>query len=171
MARIAYPDPNAPEIAPLVERIKGERGKLLNLYRMLLHSPPVAEGWLTFLTAIRQKCSLSARIRELAIMRIAVVNGADYEFRAHTPFALAEGITEKQIDSLREGKTELFNAVEQSVLAYTESMTREIHVPDAVFQAVKVHFNEREMVELTATIAAYNLVSRFLEAIQVDHDK
>ncbi len=37
--------------------------------------------------------------------------------------------------------------------------------------AAKAHFDEREMVELTATIAAYNLVSRFLEAMQIDHDK
>lgn len=171
MARIPYADAANPTIAPLVERIKGERGKLLNLYGMLLHSPPVAEGWLTFLTAIRQKCALSARIRELVIMRIAVINGADYEFRAHTPFALAEGITQQQIDGLRAGKADLFDTVEQSALAYSESMTRDVHVPDAVFDAVKIHFDEREMVELTATIAAYNLVSRFLEAMQIDHDK
>ena len=171
MARIPYADANNPAIAPLVERIKGERGKVLNLYGMLLHSPPVAEGWLTFLTAIRQKCSLSARIRELVIMRIAVLNGADYEFRAHTPFALAEGITQQQIASLAAGDVSLFDPVEQSALAYSESMTRDIHVPQAVFDAVKIHFNEREMVELTATIGAYNLVSRFLEAMQINHDK
>lgn len=171
MARIPYADANNPAIAPLVERIKGERGKVFNLYGMLLHSPPVAEGWLTFLTAIRQKCSLSARIRELVIMRIAVMNGADYEFQAHTPFALAEGITQEQIASLAAGDVNLFDPVEQSALAYSESMTRDIHVPQAVFDAVKIHFNEREMVELTATIGAYNLVSRFLEAMQIDHDK
>lgn len=171
MARIPYADVNNPAIAPLVERIKGERGKVFNLYGMLLHSPPVAEGWLAFLTAIRQKCSLSARIRELVIMRIAVMNGADYEFRAHTPFALAEGITQQQIASLAAGDGSLFDPVEQSALAYCESMTRDIHVPQAVFDAVKIHFNEREMVELTATIGAYNLVSRFLEAMQIDHDK
>jgi alkylhydroperoxidase family enzyme len=170
MARISYPNPGDPEIAPLVERIKSERGKLLNLYGMLLHSPPLAEGWLAFLTAIRQKCSLSGRIRELVIMRVAVINDADYEFRAHTPFALKEGISQLQIDALREGKFDVFDALERSVLAYCDSMTREVHVPDAVFEAVRMHFNERELVELSATIAAYNLVSRFLEALQIDHE-
>ncbi len=169
MARISYPDPNNPEIAPLVERIKGERGKLFNLYGMLLHSPPVAEGWLAFLTAIRQKCSLPGRIRELVIMRIAVINGAEVEFRAHARFALEEGISQLQIDALRDGTLDLFDDLERGVLAYSESMTRDVHVPDAVFEAVKIHFNERELVELTATIAAYNLVSRFLEALQIDH--
>ena len=170
MARIPYPDPRNPAIAPLVQRIERERGKVLNLYGMLLHSPPVAEGWLAFLTAIRQKCNLSGRVRELVTMRIAVINGAEYEFRAHVPFALNEGITQAQIDALRESRLDAFDERERTILAYCDSMTREIHVPDAVFQAVRPHFDERELVELTATIAAYNLVSRFLEALQVDHD-
>ena len=170
MARIAYPDLKATEIAPLVARIERERGKVLNLYRMLLHSPPVAEGWLAFLTAIRQKGVLSGHIRELVIMRIAVLNGADYEFRAHAPFALAEGISQAQIDALTQGGTDAFGDVERSVLAYCDAMTRGVHVPQAVFDAVRPHFSEREIVELTATIGAYNLVSRFLEALQVDHE-
>ncbi len=170
MARIAYPDPDSPEAAALVARIKAERGKVFNLYAMLLHSPPVAEGWLAFLTAIRQKCTLSGRVRELVIMHIAVINRAEYEFRQHTPFALKEGITQAQIDALAEGRLDAFPAVDRAVLAYAESMTRAIHVPDAVFKAVHAHFNERELVELTATIAAYNLVSRFLEALQIDHE-
>ena len=170
MARIPYPDLHSPTIAPLVERIERERGKVLNLYGMLLHSPPVAEGWLAFLTAIRQQCQLSGRDRELVILRIAVINGADYEFRAHVPFALKEGITQAQIEALREGRADAFDPRERDVLAYCDSMTREIHVPDAVFQAVRPHFTERELGELTATIAAYTLVSRFLEALQVDHE-
>lgn len=170
MARIAYPDLHQPALAPVVERIVAERGHVLKLYEMLLHSPPVAAGWLTFLTAIRQQCNLSGRIRELVILRVAVINGAEYEFRAHIPFALKEGFSQGQIDAVREGTFESFDAAERAALAYSESITRDVQVPDAVFEAVRLHFNERELVELSATIAAYNLVSRFLEALQVDHD-
>jgi alkylhydroperoxidase family enzyme len=171
MARISYPDLDRPEIAPLAARIKAERGgKLLNLYRMLLHSPPVAEGWLAFLTAIRQKCSFSARIRELVIMRIAVLNAAEYEFQAHLPFAREEGVSEAQVEALRTGDPGRFDERERAALAYAEAMTRTIRVPDELFAAVRRHFAEREIVELTATIGAYNLVSRFLEALQVDHE-
>ena len=56
------------------------------------------------------------------------------------------------------------------MLDYTESMTRDVHVPDAIFAAVSKHFDARQIVELTATIAGYNLVSRFLEALKVDHE-
>ena len=170
MARIPYANQSNPEVAALVERIKKERGKVLNLYGMLLHSPPVAEGWLKLFTAIRQQGSLSGRLRELVIMQIAVVNKAEYEFDQHVPFALKEGISQEQLDALRAGRFDAFSALEQSVLTYADSMTRDVHVPDDVFAAVKPHFNARELVELTATIAGYNLVSRFLEALQIDHE-
>lgn len=169
MARIPYPDDSNPEVAQLRAQIIAERGKLHNLYRMLLNSPPVAQGWLNFLTAIRQKCSLSGRLRELAILRIAVINGADYEFVSHVPYALKEGLTREQIDGVAQwDSTHLYSEVERAVLGYTDAMTRDVHVADAVFEPVRRHFNDREVTELTATIAAYNLVSRFLEALQVD---
>jgi alkylhydroperoxidase family enzyme len=170
MARIAYADIQNPAIAPEVARVVKERGSVLKLYEMLLHSPPVAAGWLTFLTAIRQQGVLSGRIRELVIMNVAVINGAEYEFSAHTPFALREGFSQAQLDDIRVGQVDSFDACERAALAYSESMTREIQVPDAIFEAVRRHFNERELVELTATIAAYNMVSRFLEALKVDHE-
>ena len=59
---------------------------------------------------------------------------------------------------------------DRAVLALTDEMTRNVQVRDETYAAAKKHFNDREMVELTATIAAYNLVSRFLEANQVDHE-
>ena len=46
-------------------------------------------------------------------------------------------------------------------------MTRHVHVPGEVFARLRPHFDERLLVELTATIGGYNLVSRFLEALQI----
>ena len=172
MARLPYADPTDPAIAAQAAQISAERGgKLLNLYKMLLQSPPVADGWRQLLTAIRQQCTLSARYRELAIMRIAVLNEADYEFAQHVPFALKEGYTEQQLAALKTPQyRDHFEPLDLQVIDYTDAMTRTIRVPQVVFDGLKSHFNEREIVELTATIAAYNMVSRFLEALQLDHD-
>ena len=170
MARIPYADEKDPEIAALADQIRKERcGRVLNLYRMLLNSPPVASGWLNLLTAIRQKAILPGKFRELAILRIAIINGADYEYRAHIPFALKEGASQAQVDALKDWtRSDRFDETERAVLAYTDAMTKDVQVSDKVFDAVSKHFNPREMTELTATIAAYNLVSRFLEALKVD---
>ena len=171
MARLPEPDLNLPALAALIVRIKEERsGKLLNLYRMLLHSAPVADGWRGLMTAIRQQTSLSGRIRELVILHIAVINGADYEFRAHVPFALQEGITQGQIDALKRGDIAGLGDAERVVLNYAAAMTIEVRVTDALFDEVRRHFDAREIVELTAAIAAYNMVSRFVEALRIDPD-
>ena len=173
MARIPYADPNAnDEVKALAERIQKERGRLHKLYLMLLNSPPVARGWLDLLTAVRQQCNLPARYREFAILRIAILNGADYEYVSHVPIAMKEGITEAQIDALDDWsrKSNVYEPADVAVLAYTDAMTEDIQVSDEVFDALRPHFDTREITELTATIAAYNLVSRFLEAVKIDHD-
>jgi alkylhydroperoxidase family enzyme len=133
MARLEYADEKqSPEVAALARRIRSERGTMHNLYRMLLQSPPVAEGWLTFLTAIRQKCELPGNYRELAILRIALLNRAQYEYEGHVPHALRVGIRQSQIDDLESWqRSPEFDAVERTVLAYTDSMTRQVQVPDA----------------------------------------
>jgi alkylhydroperoxidase family enzyme len=172
MARLPYAkEDQDEEVAALAAQIRKERGQMHNLYLMLLNSPPVARGWLGLLTAVRQQCKLPGRFRELAILRIALLNRAHYEYEGHVPFAVKAGLSQQQIDGLPNWKTsELFNEIERAVLTYTEAMTKDIQVPDAVFAALQPHFATRELTELTATIATYNLVSRFLEALKIDSD-
>ncbi|GAC1358035.1 MAG: carboxymuconolactone decarboxylase family protein [Variovorax sp.] len=172
MARLPYADLTTPGAKPLVERIVAERGSVLHLYQMLLHSPPVAEGWLAYLTAIRQKSSLSPALRELVIMRVASLNHAPYEAEQHAPIALREGVTQAQLDGLGhwEGSSE-FTAEQRAVLALTDGMTRNVQVPAAAVAAVRGFLGDRELVELVATVGAYNMVSRFLEALEIhSHD-
>ena len=54
-----------------------------------------------------------------------------------------------------------------AVMAYTDAMTLDVSVPDAVFERLRGCFGEREVVEITATVGAYNCVSRFLVALDV----
>jgi len=173
MARIPYADLTNPEAKPLVERIVAERGGVLHLYQMLLHSPPVASGWLNYLTAIRQQSTLPGGLRELVIMRIAVLNGAPYEAEQHAPIALREGVSQVQLNDLDNWQqSKNYDATQRAVLAYTDAMTKDIHVSPEVFAAVKAVLTDRLLVELTATVGAYNMVSRFLEALQIhSHDQ
>lgn len=173
MARIPYADLTNPEAKPLVDRIVAERGGVLHLYQMLLHSPPVASGWLNYLTAIRQQSSLPGGLRELVIMRIAILNGAPYEAEQHAPIALREGVSQVQLDELEHWQqSKNYDATQRAVLAYTDAMTKEIHVSPEVFAAAKAALTDRLLVELTATVGAYNMVSRFLEALQIhSHDQ
>jgi AhpD family alkylhydroperoxidase len=148
-------------------RIVRARGSISALYAVLLNSLPVAEGWESLLTAIRQKTQLRPDLRELIILRVAVLNRAPYEFDAHVPHARAAGLSEAKITAARLSDMEAFDGMERLVLDYTDAMTREIQVPDALFARIAAAFDATGRVELTATIAAYNMVSRFLEALHV----
>ncbi len=167
-ARIApAPPAQDPEGRALEQRISAARGEINALYAVLLNSPPVAHGWEQMLTAIRQKTGIPAHLRELVILRIAVLNRVEYEFNSHVPYARAAGVSEAKMAAVRSGDRPAFNDLENLVLDYTEVMTREIHVPDALFARIAAAFDSKARVELTATVAAYNMVSRFLAALQI----
>jgi 4-carboxymuconolactone decarboxylase len=162
-----------PELAAIEAGIQAERGRVSLLYQVLLNSPTLAQGWEGLLTAVRNRSSLPADLREMIILRVAVLNRAPYEFEAHVPHALKAGMPQEKIDALRdlqrpEGLTG-FSDQERRVLALTDAMTRDIDVPDSVFDPIKPLFSEQQLIDLVATVAAYNMVSRFLVALRVGH--
>ena len=169
--RIAPVAPGSrPELAAIEQRILQERGRVSTLYQVLLNSAPLAEGWEALLTAIRNRASVPARLRELAILRIAVLNGAGYEFDAHVPHAQKAGVPNAAISALKSGTiSDALPPLDRLVLELTDTMTRDIEVPDALFERVRERFDDAQLVELVATIAAYNMVSRFLVALRVGH--
>ncbi len=124
------------------------------------------------LGAIRTKNSLPDDIREIAICRPALINRAWFEWNAHAPILRnAAGFTEEKLSVVKQLHPTSKGALDERqwvVLRYADAMTRDVTVPQSLFDEVKAAgFNEQEIVELTATVAAYNLVSRFLVALDV----
>ncbi|ADP15300.1 carboxymuconolactone decarboxylase family protein 2 [Achromobacter xylosoxidans A8] len=162
-----------PELAEVEARISAARGRISPLYQVLLNSPAVVQGWEAMLTAIRLNTSVPPRLRELIILRVATLNNAPYEFEAHVPHALAAGMSQALVDELRGGpapaELQGLEPGEAEVLALTDAMTRDIEVSDAVFAPLRARYDDTQLVELAATVGAYNMVSRFLVALRVGH--
>ena len=161
--------------ADLVAAIRARRanGNLLNLDRMLLHSPPMARGWNTFMGAIRRDLDIAPLLRELAICAVAKLNRAEYEWIQHAPEFLAAGGTQAQLDAMLDiekapDNSAAFNALERLVLKLTEEMTRNIAVSAATLDALRAHLPNREVTEIVCVIASYNMVSRFLVALGIE---
>jgi alkylhydroperoxidase family enzyme len=126
----------------------------------------------SFMGAIRTKTSLPTSIRELAISRVAMLNKAWYEWGHHAPLLQeCDGIQKEHVDAvLRTPAHQTADVLDEkhaSVMAYSDAMTLDVTVPEAVFERLKRSFSNREIVEITATIAAYNCVSRLLVALDV----
>lgn len=129
-------------------------------------------GWNALLGAIRTKNSLPADIREIAICRPALINRAWFEWNAHAPILLeSPGFTEEKLEVVKQLHPTSKGALDDrqwAVLKYADSMTRDVSVPQSLFNEVKAAgFSEQEIVEITATVASYNMVSRFLVALDV----
>ena len=165
--------PPSPSSAAAYTQISARRAPrpFLALDLTLLHSPPVASGWSSFLGAIRTQTSLAASIREVCICRVAALNGAEYEWVYHIGILRSEGgvgeIGEREVrNGRKEGEGQL-DERQWAVIAYTDAMTRDVKVGEDIFERLKMWFSEREIVEITAVVAAYNCVSRFLVALDV----
>jgi 4-carboxymuconolactone decarboxylase len=155
----------------LIGKIRaGRRGSLINVYRLLLHTPALAAIWLEFVSAARFKTALDGRLREIVIVRVAHLNRTTYVFRQHVPqLSVPEGLSDAESAALADWqKATSFSARERAALAYTDAMTRDIAVPDDVFAALRRHFDERQIVELSVLIGLYNMHTRVFTALGID---
>ena len=160
-----------PELAEMIARFRaGRRGKLINIYRMLLNAPPLAESWFNHSNTVRWKTTLPGRLREIVIIRMGHLTNTQYVLRQHVPsLALADGLSIAECDALADWPASKFcRASERAALSYADTMTRDIMVPDAVYADVKRHFTPREIVELTVLIGTYNMNARVLQALELD---
>ena len=166
-----------PELAAQEAAIAAARGRISPLYQVLLNSPAVAHGWEQMLSAIRNHNSLSPAMRELVILRVAVLNNAPYEFEAHAPIAAAAGVSAAAIARIQnatpvDDRTDSlsdFSPIDCLVIRLTDAMTRNIEVPDLLYSEIQQHFSTQNQLDLVATIAAYNMVSRLLVALKIGH--
>jgi alkylhydroperoxidase family enzyme len=169
MARVEYPDTGSPEARQVVEEIRKQRnGRFPHLFHMQLYNPALADAWLRLGTAVRYKSELDPATRELAICLVARTTAAEYEWQAHRALAIGLGIPEQQLERILDWRSAEFDPRQRAVLALAEQLTRNVDVDDATFEAVRAELNPRQLVELVATVAYYNMVARFLVGLRID---
>ncbi len=166
-----------PQPQDLVEAVKKRRGgELIELDKALLWSEPIARGWNVYLGAVRTGLPTSRKLRELGILVVARLTGADYEYVHHAPDFLAAGGTQVQLDALnllmqsnpRDVPVDAaWSATESIVIQYAVQVTLDVRVSEAVFAQMKQHFDTTQIVEITTAIAAYNMVARILVPLGV----
>src|SRR5262245_48840287 len=170
MARLPYVDPKtAPaEVRELLERLPVS----LNVFRMMAHAETDFRPLVQLGTSILGRQQLSARLRELTILRVATLSRARYEWVQHVPIAEATGATRAQIDALERGDidADCFDPAERRVLYFVTEVVRDVRASDATFGAVASQLSPREVVELLLTIGYYMMIARLLETTAVDLD-
>ena len=166
-----------PQPQDLVDAILKRRGgELIELDKVLLWSEPVARGWNVYLGAVRTGLPTSRKLRELGILTVALLTGADYEYKHHAPDFLSAGGVQAELDALirfiqsnpRAALVDsALGAIESAVIEYAVQVTLDVKVSDATFAKMKSHFDTTQIVEITTAIATYNMVARILVPLRV----
>ena len=111
-----------------------------------------------------RSCDLDPGLIELVKLRASQINGCAYCMDMHTKDARARGETEQRLYALSAWReTPFYSDKERAALGWTEAVTQvsTAHVPDDVYELVRRHFNEKELVDLTTAIVAINGWNRF----------
>jgi len=162
-----------PELVAAIRQRRG--GELIDLDRLLLHSPAFAQGWNDFMGRVRTALGVPALLKELCMCGVAALNGADYEMQQHAPLYLQAGATQAQLNALLRLGSDLgvaadpvFDATQQAVLQLVVEMTRQVKVSDATYARARAALgSDQAMFEVIGVTAAYNMVSRILVAAQL----
>jgi 4-carboxymuconolactone decarboxylase len=147
-----------------------ERGTaILNLHRALANTPNTLRNFMRLGNSLLFHGVLPPALRELAILRVAQMTGASYEWAHHVPIARQAGVSEEQIAGLMAWyESPHFDKRERAVLYYADHVTSAVAVPDEVFREARAHLSESEVVELTLVASYWSMVARLLVALQID---
>lgn len=170
MARIPYVDPeSAPaDVRAVFERLPAP----LHVFRLLAHAESDFRPLIQLGSAILGRQALPARWRELAILHVARLSGADYEWIQHLPLAQASGASTAQIRALEREDLEadVFDAAERAVLRFTGALVRGVKAAPEVFAEAHRQLGDRQLVELIVTVGYYGMLARLMENLEIDPD-
>jgi len=163
-------DPVDAQVADVFARAMANYHIVTDLYRMLANSPPMLRAWTDFAWPLRHEPQVDRGLRELMICRVLARGGAEYERRGHERLAAHHGVPQEKLVDLEGWETSAhFSASERAALALTDAIDAGTDVSDALWSAVREHFDERDAIDLVLTAAFYTMVSRVIRTLRVPH--
>ncbi len=159
-----------PEQEALLEPLERQR-RLYNVFMTMANHPDLARDWLTFADHILRRCTLPRRDREILILRIGWLCGAEYEWAQHTRIGKAVGLTDDDLRHIQEGP-QAAGASEHDrlLLRAVDELRANAFVSDGTWTALAQIYNTKQLMDLVFTVGQYNLVSMALNTFGVQLD-
>ncbi len=170
MARIPYPD-----LATLHPRARAALEALqprLNIFRILTHAERNFRPLIELGGTILGRQELPGRERELAILLVAALSQARYEWIQHVPIARAVGVRDDEIGALEALRFDdpVFGVSERAILTFTREVVERTRPSDEALAALRAHYPDRQVVELTIAIGFYMMMARVMEVTGIEID-
>ena len=168
LAPIAAREQVAEQDRSVFDAVAEGRGSVRGPFAILMYSPPLCQRIFDVSNYLRFMSELSPRQRELATIATAREKDCPYVWAAHAPAARTEGIDDSTVAIVRDrGGLEALAPAERDIVDYTRQVLREHRVTQDVFDRLRDEHGEPWLVELTALIGHYVMVTGILNAIEV----
>ena len=181
MARVKMIPPDAAqgETKRVYDHVLEQWGKISNFSRVLGHQPAALEGWALPNDAIRlvnvKADPEYVKIQQLVIIKTSSLNQSAYCLSHNVPLGKKVGLNEAQVAAARGNDYMASPALDdrqKAAIRWAEAVTNMTARDDeAAFQAMKKHFSEKQIVELTVFCGMWNYSNRLCEALHVDLER
>lgn len=172
MARVPYLRRHAAgaQVQPLYDRLEAERKvPTANIFLALANSPAMLDAFLSYANALRDASELSPRLRELAILAVGHATGSRYEIAHHQSHGRKAGLSPEQLAAVPEFESAtVFDDTERAIMRLAKESTLNVDVPAEVWNPVAERLSDKQLVELTLTIAWYNSGVRIMGLLDID---
>lgn len=180
LVRLIEPETADPSARATLESGRAQYGAVLNTWRALLHRPSIFNAYLPYLRAVLGPGQVEPRIKDLAAITVAIANHCRYSASHRVQAGRADGLTDGELDSLARGQLDGFSGEEQLAIRFAQELTMAPPAIDAttnpqaiepqLLAALAEAFDEAQIVELTATVALWNALTRFHRVMDLPLD-
>ena len=181
MARVKMikPEEADAETRKVYDGVVKQWGRISNFSQVLAHQPAALAGWMLPNESIRLDNVKSdpdyVKIQQLVIIKTSALNQSAYCMSHNVPLARKIGLTEAQITAAQGndymGSPELDDR-QKAAIRWAEAVTlMQARDDEAAFAAMKAHFSEKQIVELTVFCGMWNYSNRLCEALHVDLER
>ena len=134
-----------------------------NIHRIVANAPNLLRRFVDLANELRNGTQLDPKLRELALLTVGRLTGAEYEFVHHWNMALRLGVRREQLEQLAHFESSAeFSQDERAVMRYAAEATSNVKVSDAAFEALRRFLDHRRIMELVMNVAIYNAVARII---------
>ena len=141
----------------------------VNVFRMMANAPASFHGFLQLAGSILMQSEFDARKREIAILRVAHVTRAPYEWAQHVRIATQIGVPQEVVDRIAvDGSVQGLDEESLLLCRVAEEISRDIRLSDEALEAILKRYGVRQATELILCCSYFNMLSRFLESTRVE---
>ncbi len=161
------------DLRTLYQRYATDHGRFGNQVAILAHVRPALRHLTAMLMELRGEGTVSRRHIELAVVAVSKLNACDYCVAHHAPALVVEGLSPAAVEHVLDYRDHPdLDAIDRLVVEYAIAVTESPRrISDRLFERLRRHFDEAQIVELTLRIALCGFFNRFNDAMQIEQEQ